>query len=490
MKWDKYQRAVFEDVAHGTGHTVVQAVAGSGKTSTIMEALKYVPNGCTALLLAFNKKVAVELSRRAPRGVAVATLHGHGLQAAGWQLGVSVDEKEQRVDRLYERTFGKKKYKEDVELVRVLKKALRLAKGALAKTEEEVRAVIEEFGVGEVLDADESDLLVRRTVEFLTICAELSDRMIDFADMIWLPIVKDLKLRRYDRVFVDETQDLDRAQIELVLRSVAPGGRVLAVGDPRQAIYRFRGADSHALPNVIARLGAKVLPLSVCYRCGSKIIQKAQKWVPEIEAAPGAAAGSVQAVSKDTMLKGAAPGDFILSRTNAPLIGLCLRFISEGVPANIEGRDIGRGLTASVRKSMAETVEELRDRIELWGAAERARLVRSGRDPRTVDDRLACLLTLSDGAQSVEDVFERIDELFANVKDDTNRIVLATTHKAKGLERNRVWLLEGTYLRYPGVEEENLYYVGITRARRELMLVDGFEPKREDRGSEREEYNE
>jgi superfamily I DNA/RNA helicase len=66
---------------------------------------------------------------------------------------------------------------------------------------------------------------------------------------------------------IDEAQDLNRAQLELVLRAVAPGGRTLAVGDAGQAIYQWSGADARSMANITARTGACQLPLSICYRC-------------------------------------------------------------------------------------------------------------------------------------------------------------------------------------------------------------------------------
>ena len=87
------------------------------------------------------------------------------------------------------------------------------------------------------------------------------------------------------------------------------------------------------------------------------------------------------------------------------------------------------------------------------------------------------------GLQSVANVLERIDELFAD-RASHDVIVFSSTHKAKGLERERVWMLVGTYRRRPGQEEENLYYVAATRARRTLHLVEGFEKKRRSRDEE------
>ena len=476
--WSKYQLAVFENVASGTGHTVVNAVAGSGKSTTIESAVDYIPAGCSTLFVAFNKSIAEELGRRmAGKPVAVSTLHSYGLRAITAAMGrLRIDGR--RVDGFCEAMHGSER--ETFELHRDLAKAVSLAKGSLAETAEAVDAIVDTFNIDSAFNGHRASF-IKDVLVLLEKCKDVDnvDGCIDFDDMIWLPVVLNLRQRQFDRVFVDETQDLNAAQIEMVLRAVAPGGRICAVGDPRQAIYRFRGADDRAFANVRDRLAATELPLSVCYRCARSVIDHVRAELPDIaiEAAPDAAAGEVVHVSKEQMVRDAGPGDFVLSRANAPLVGLCMTFLAEGRRATIQGRDVGASLAAFVKKSRAKSVEALRDYVEAWCRKECERLAAKRRDTQAVEDRTACVLALSDGAETVADVTARIESLFAD-SDDKNRITLSTTHKAKGLERDRVWLLEGTYRRYPEVEEENLYYVAATRARRTLCLVSGFDKKR------------
>src|SRR5208337_3962261 len=121
------------------------------------------------------------------------------------------------------------------------------------------------------------------------------------------------------------------------------------------------------------------------------------------------------------------------SRTNAPLVSLCMSFLADGRKAAIQGRDIGASLAVLVKKSKAKSVEALRTHIETWCDKECTRLAAKQRDTQSTADK--------------------------------SRIVLSTTHKAKGLERDRVWMLSSTYMKRPGVEEKNLAYVAMTRAR-------------------------
>ena len=111
------------------------------------------------------------------------------------------------------------------------------------------------------------------------------------------------------------------------------------------------------------------------------------------------------------------------------------------------------------------------------------RLEEREKDVTSVLDTYECICALAEGETTVNGIFAKIEKLFAD-GDEHSRITLSTTHKAKGLERDRVWLLRDTYLRpppgtkketYVDVEpapaEKNLYYVAVTRARKALYLV-------------------
>ena len=81
--------------------------------------------------------------------------------------------------------------------------------------------------------------------------------------MIVLPNVMNLQTETYDFVFIDECQDLNTCQRLLMERAIKPEtGRFIAVGDPKQAIYAFAGADYESyqklknIPNFLQKLKA------------------------------------------------------------------------------------------------------------------------------------------------------------------------------------------------------------------------------------------
>jgi DNA helicase II / ATP-dependent DNA helicase PcrA len=468
--WSPYQKAIFKDIAVGIGHTVVVARAGSGKTSTIVEGFKYLPKGKKTLMVAFNKAIAEELKSRAPSYVDVMTLHSLGFRAIKQSFGANVVLDNNKSNELIKTLIGNDY--ELWELNQSIAKCASLCKGFLVDTPSRISDLIDKFGI-ETFEFTR-DAFIQLVIKTLGLCKSKKE-IIDFDDMIWFPFVYRLNVGKFDVVFVDEAQDLNQAQIAMVLSANKADGRIIAVGDPAQSIYQFRGADSEAIPNFIEKLGAKTLPLSVTYRCPKKVVALAQKVVPDIEAHAAAKDGVVEDVDASELLKLVKPGDFVLSRTNAPLVKYCMALLRAGVPANIQGRDVGSNLVYFIKKSKAKTIVDFIDYVNSWREIEVKRLLSEKKDTMVALDKAECLLNLCEGTLTIKALKETIDKLFSDV-DDSVKVVFSTTHKAKGLERNRVFVLANTYRYGPGVEgeEANLWYVAITRSKSNLYLVRKF----------------
>jgi len=464
--WSPLQKDIFRDIAKGLGHTVVIARAGSGKTSTIVEGFRYLPRGKKTLMVAFNKSIADELKQRAPSYVDVMTLHSLGFRAIKQSFGADVVLENDKAMMLATELVG-----EDHDLWELkisLCKCVSLCKGFLIDTPAKVGDLIDKFGI-ETFDLTR-ETFIQFALKILAMC-KAKKQVIDFDDMIWFPFVYRLNVGKFDIVFVDEAQDLNQAQIAMVLSACKMDGRIIAVGDPAQSIYQFRGADSEAIPNFIEKLKAKTLPLSVTYRCPRRVVSLAKEIVPDITAAPNAQDGTIHEIQADELLKLVKPGDFVLSRTNAPLIKYCLALLKAGIPANIQGRDIGANLLYFIKKSKAKTITEFTKYVVAWREQEVKRLLAEKKDTMVAIDKAECLLNLCEGTLTIKDLKESIEKLFSDV-DDSAKVVFSTTHKAKGLERDRVFVLAGTYRKGSGIaEENNLWYVAVTRAKSELFLV-------------------
>ena len=81
-----------------------------------------------------------------------------------------------------------------------------------------------------------------------------------------------------------------------------------------------------------------------------------------------------------------------------------------GVPANIQGKDVGSNLAYMIKKSEKTTVPEFMKWLDNWKAAEIARLRAKNRDPILIMDKVACLETLCEGAHSLDEVLDNIEK--------------------------------------------------------------------------------
>jgi len=480
------QQAIFDEFATGKSNVVVTARAGCGKTTTILRAIDFAPEK-KILLAAFNKDIAQELkSRLSNENAQARTLHslGNGYVFSKWGK-VAIDPK--RGMLLAQKAIGGNPKKEHTSLVA---KLASVAKNLNADpTIEELVEMAYDYNVMPESSAD-ADIDLDAAIHWIAKKArkalELATRKdgtIDYDDMVFLPVRCNWAYPRFDLVVIDEAQDMNPLQLELARRACRRNGRITAIGDNRQAIYGFRGADSGALARLAQELDAKQLTLTTTYRCPKKVVALAAALVPDFEAADSAPEGVVDTVGPQTIQE-AVPGNFVLSRKNAPLAGVCLSLLREGKRAFIRGRDIGASLISIIKRTKTTTVAELATAIETWRvnmleklAAEEAPDAAFER----VEDQAETISTLAEGLATTAEVIARIDSLFSDSGLDT-AIVCSTIHRAKGLEAERVFLLVNTL--YPGRtknqrdtgegEEANIEYVGITRAKNHLSLVQGI----------------
>ena len=462
MKWSKYQKDIFNNISEGEGHSIIEACAGSGKTTVLVEGLNHIPPAKSWLMVAFNKKIADEMKKRAPAfGGECKTFHSLGLRSLYSRFPkLRVDQ--DKTKKILNRLLDKKLWDEKVQL----SKTISLCKGYLVEGDEFIDYIMDNHDIDTLsLERDVFIDLVKKAIE---LCKK-DTRSVDFDDMIFLPHVYQTQLQKYNYVFIDECQDLNNAQVKLALRSCKRNGRIFAVGDTNQAIYSWRGASSNAMNKLKDKLNAKSLPLSITYRCPLLIVKEAQKLVSTIKARPGAPNGIVDTITNAQLMKQAKPGCFILSRTNAPMIGIALSFIKKGIPASIQGRDIGVNLLNLIKKSRRKTLDGFLKWLDTWEKKEVDRLQKKRRKTDSVRDKAGCIRAISDSSTDLNMVKQTIKNLFEDT-DDKDRIILSSCHKSKGLERDTVFMLMSTF-KGANQEELNIRYVAITRAKTALYYV-------------------
>ena len=478
--WSKQSKAVFKEAKDpNSGHISVTARAGTGKTTTILEAAEYMPEASIGFA-AFNKRIADEIKtkNKNPR-CRVSTLHGLGMRLvlSQWPDVTIPDPVRKRADWLTMQACGGTVPFDVKRMVSKLHTAAR-ERVPHAKNMGDIADLIYELEIEptpQMLDLNyDLEYVESMTLKAMDIAATTRVVEIDFADQIFLPVRNHWTRKMMDAIIVDERQDMTGPQLAIA-RGVSAGGRMLMVGDDRQAIYGFRGADQEAFARLARELSAKGLFLTQSYRCGQLIVAEAKRIVPDFEAHPDNPDGEVLSASIRDLSTMAAPGDYILSRTNAPLADVAMSLLRLNKPVRVAGRKFGEGLQALIVKLRPSDPSDLLAKINGWADSECDKLLKAEREDRipAVRDRAETLITLATDAVTLEDLDRRIDLLFSDQVTDDQVIICSSVHRAKGLEADRVFILSDT-LRADDLEELNIQYVAITRARKTLVYVHGL----------------
>ena len=501
LEYSDYQLDIFDAVEHGNDNIAINAVAGSGKTTTIVAACKRLnASERDVIFLAFNKLIVEELKGKLKDYAYVSTLHAFGFSILKrlynqpkYRMYIKVD------DWKYQKYVKDNVFSlsniitPDTDAAKVfgfacnVDKLYTLARINLIEYNENDLSQLRNL-------CDEHNLLT--LFDEVEVCNELlktayrmpRDLTIDFTDMIVLPLFHKDMIPTYKYVFIDECQDLSRAQRELML-CVAKNGRFIAVGDRNQAINGFAGADCSSFDKIADQPNTIELPLSVNYRCGTNMVRLAQEIVPHIQAHKGAIDGEVfhvKQLSRDLFKE----NDMVLCRTSAPLVGLCMKLIESGITAVVKGKDIAQDLKNLIANANTRDIKALLAYLE----EEKQKCINIIKEQRKCDDAMAKnaakYLNLEDRCKCIENICmysikdttqlkTYINKIFSD-ENIENAVMLSTAHKSKGLEANRVMILlpNKLPLKYPHqqrwqeVQEMNLKYVALTRARKELIFVD------------------
>lgn len=483
----KYQQKIFDTITNDTVNIVCEAVAGSGKSSTIITATNLIPKNKTQLFLAFNKSIVEELKLKMGNNnpnLDIRTLHSLGMSA---------------LLKVYKFTVNESKYRTYVnDMVKYgsIRPTIDLDESELQSYKGNILKLVDLFRVNlckslqdisDVADKYELTLLDNECEVTMQVVnwGKNNISQIDFTDMVYLPIIKNIQMNQFDFVFIDECQDLNACQRELFLKVIKPNvGRFIAVGDSRQAIYGFSGADVESFRILQSLPNTVTLPLSICYRCGSNIIELAKSIVPQIEPKPDAHLGLVK---YDCTLDEINDNDLVLCRNNAPLVGLCMHLIGKGTKAYVKGRDIGQNLINMIRKTNSIKIIDAIDKINKEGEKIINKIVRKthctpseARTNATFTnflDKLNAIERLSENLTTSDSVVKRIESIFKD--NDRQGICLSSVHKAKGLESNRCFIIreDKFYSKYAmkipwmAEQESNLVYVAYTRGKHLLGFV-------------------
>jgi len=470
---------------------IINALAGTGKTTTLVMLAEALPRE-PALALAFNKKIKEELEKRFPPNFSVMTMNGLGHRA--WSF--TINKKQMMIDgnkigRLT--TEALKPFKESKDqwasirtlVVLAMQRGLvpsqfQHAKGLLPDTPDNWLSLDEELGLE--LTHDERKLARQILISSIE---EGMKGTISFDDQIYLPVVFSGAFPRFNTVLVDEAQDLSPLNHQMLKKCCA--GKLIAVGDPKQAIYAFRGADHNSMTNLKALRPAWIeLPLNTTFRCPKAIVSRQHPHAPFYRAAESNPPGLVQTLPSPwdwDDVKAHGNDIAVLCRNNAPLVSFAFKLLRRGIGVKMLGRDIGKGLKSLCKKLSPELSLPVKDFVQVlieWRLSETSKAEANDdlNKVESINDRAECIAAVIDARhpETVKDLLSEIESFFSR---DTGLVTLATGHKSKGLEWKTVlhldpWRLPSRFAKSEAalLQEANLQYVIETRSKHTLLLAD------------------
>lgn len=517
LNFTKEQERIFSFVQNEQGHGIIDAVAGAGKTTTIMECARFVQDKNDILFCAFNNSIAGDISKKFKKKdlheVTVKTLHalGRNILDVNNNSGYPIKLQDNKYRELLNNQDIITTIRPYVEkIIRLngydldpfedpkkfaLNNLVHRIKTRLLEINQKFRATLTKDDITDFKDLvihygifNDTEIAKKYFQEELNNYFEchkillnegnsFSEKtmIIDFTDMLYLPFKWSLNpTKKFGFLFIDECQDLSKSQLAIALKYGKSTGRILAVGDPSQSIYGFTGADIESFNNVKKWTQAVELPLTTCFRCPIQVIDLARNIRKDI-VGNNQNQGNIIKISFDDIVKIAKPGDLIISRFRDPIVLLVFSFIDKNIKVHVH----------------EDEAREIINEIKIIFKHEELNMYISGNFAhlkKTVSNRWKWIITKN--AEAITDSAERkifIDNEMHNLEQKLNflnkkyelwksecntlldilqkikdfisapsdSIKLSTIHRAKGLENNCVFILNFDELPYQRLQQKN-----------------------------------
>ncbi len=498
------QLAILEAAKNSSSSLMISAYAGCGKTSTLVSLTNTIPP-VPALALAFNVKIKKELEKRFPSHFKVATLNGLGHAAWAAAIGQYPAIDERKLGKIVTSLSKKEGVSlEEDDWMNLLTLVTKAMQNGLVPSHFPMKGLVEDSPKIWAIIADENFIDIKPSlIPFAREILITSIKMafptkgnaptISFDDQIYLSALLGGNYRRYPLVLVDEAQDLSPLNHLQLAKSIS--SRLIICGDPKQAIYSFRGADTSSMEKIRGlRQDWIDLPLTTTFRCPKKLVERQQRHAPGFTAFHTNSEGEVLSwVSRKddipwtweevkTFQHSPQGSIAILSRNNAPVLSMAFKLLAHSVGVCVLGRDIGKSLVALAKKILPEenlSAEICREKIESWIAQETSLARANDNEGKIagIKDRGECLLVVLNvgGAATSGELRTKLKDLFSKEKE---QVTLSTGHRSKGLEWDLVihldpWRVPAKQCRGEKAlgQEYNLKYVIETRAKKTLILA-------------------
>ena len=468
MTLTKEQQTIVDHVTHNDGYTLVDAVAGAGKTSLLV-ALSHALNPTSALYLAYNKSMATEASRKFPKSVSCCTIHS---LAYGPTVGAK---------RLKLGTFTYRNIDVTIPYERRLILVDYLRQYFLSS-----HIHLEDF-----LAEERINLLPRELAILNTSIHQMEEGTLECTHDFYLKYYHILlatghiTYNTFDLIALDEAGDVN--PVTLAIFRLLPSAKKILVGDSRQNIYSF----NHTINCFsVMRTEGTTFPMSQSFRVSPDIASQVQTFLHNYISPTMHFTGTPQ---PDTTIRSHA----YIARTNTTLISKMVELNELGTPYTLtrSADDIFRlpkflcsikqgGVASADLKTIQEEANTYYRSSDLQHAYKSllSYLKEVFKDDVQVSTAIGLVLKYRAAG-----IYACYEEAKKHERAHTS-YYLGTAHSCKGLEYDEVYIADDLntmvaevqfnmtagHLSYDDLTIEdqtdlNLYYVACTRAHKRLL---------------------
>lgn len=481
------QQDIFDLWHNDECNIVINAVAGSGKTTTLMQLLSQIEE--RTLFLAFNKSIQVEIQEKMDnkgygQGKAL-TMHALGLMAIRHAYSLKINNGKnfdliKKVQNVLPQYFGSRKmtWEDKLRASFTLMDFNDISRMYVTDDLEQVKfhmTMVDKLYF-EFPGLEES---WEKMKEFRYASYEQPKIEVDFQDMIFLPVYKSLYIPLEPRyLFIDECQDLNLAQHKLIDMFIEQGSitKWVAVGDRNQAIYGFSGATANSFEMFVSKGNVRQMPLDVCYRCSRSIVAAANEVFNVMRPFKGED-GLVRTIDNLELVRN---DSMIICRNTNPLFQTYFQLLGLGKSCYIKGEEVFTNLKRFMKPYNRDVIgtakEKMRFKIQELSLknTEQSRIAMYRFKDNYKNFQLLTAHLCGD-RDTVAFLEQKLAKIFVNMD---NAIMLCTIHKSKGMEADIVYILNESLIpsKYAKsqqqiLQETNLKYVARTRAKKELYYL-------------------
>ena len=468
------QQAILDAAKNTDYNIIIVALAGSAKTTTIKMIAEELSN-VQSVCISFNKNIANEMAETLPSNCKSMTLNGLGhriwsrhLKNANltlevnklWNILKFINNSQPKYDRLYGNDA-----KEVIDAIRFGKISGFMPSDIMCG---QITPLHDETDFFEMLEFEPNSLQREFIINITKKSFEQAfDGLIDFDDQILCPtIVDDVGFTKFSLTYTDESQDFSKLN-QYMIKKLVGNRRLISVGDPKQAIYGFRGADTESMHNLAKMFDMKEYKLTTSFRCAKKIVENVHWHAPEMRAADFAREGEVvkyEGWSADDIPDHSA----ILCRNNAPLFRVFMNLLSENRYPELSDMELINKMSRIMKDlgNRSTDSSQLSNSIDRW-LDNTLRKLNENDDTAPYHDMASCLKFITSQHSTLGEALDWTN----NLSKRQGTIKLSTMHKSKGLEYDTVFILDEYLLDNTG-QDPNLKYVAETRAKQYLGYID------------------